>query len=68
MGQGAKPEGVAEALPCRLMTMWPVSPDLNSPKNDRPDLLDPIEEPQGDGEPVKRADDGDADREPTNSD
>jgi hypothetical protein len=50
------------------MTMWPVSPKLNSPKNDSPDLLEPIEEP---GEPaqaeVTRANEGAPEREPTNS-
>jgi putative SOS response-associated peptidase YedK len=66
--KGPNPKELLKPYPADLMTMWPVSPDLNSPKNDRPDLLDPIEEPEGDGEPVKRADDGDADREPTNSD
>ncbi|MDQ4134558.1 MAG: SOS response-associated peptidase [Pseudomonadota bacterium] len=66
--KGPNPKELLKPFPADLMTMWPVSPDLNSPKNDRPDLLDPIEEPEGDGEPVKRADEGDADREPTNSD
>jgi hypothetical protein len=27
------------------MRMWPISRDVNSPKNDRRDLLDPVEEP-----------------------
>jgi putative SOS response-associated peptidase YedK len=66
--KGPNPKELLKPYPADLMTMWPVSPDLNSPKNDRPDLLDPIEEPEDDGEPVKRADEGEADREPTNSD
>jgi putative SOS response-associated peptidase YedK len=65
--KGPNSKELLKPFPAELMTMWPVSPDLNSPKNDRPDLLDPIEEPEGDGGPVKRADEGDADREPTNS-
>jgi hypothetical protein len=50
------------------MTMWPVSPKLNSPKNDSPDLLDPIEEPEAPvGGQVERANEGRPEREPTNS-
>jgi hypothetical protein len=51
------------------MTMWPVSPKVNSPKNDSPDLLEPVQEPDvpAAGE-VERANEGDPDREPTNSD
>jgi hypothetical protein len=50
------------------MTMWPVSPKLNTPKNDSPDLLDPIDEPDGAGELVERVNEGEPEREPTNSD
>ena len=51
------------------MMMWAVSPKLNSPKNDSPDLLEPIEEPPTPGERgVERANEGESDREPTNSD
>ena len=53
--------------PAERMIMWPVSPKLNSPKNDSPDLLDEFDEPNGVGEPVERANEGEADREPTNS-
>jgi hypothetical protein len=50
------------------MTMWPVSPKLNSPKNDSPDLLEPIEESDAAGEAdVARANEGEPDRAPTNS-
>ena len=50
------------------MTMWPVSPKLNSPKNDSPDLLEPIEEPGAPAEgEVTRANEGAPEREPTNS-
>ena len=44
------------------MVMWPVSPKLNSPKNDSPDLLDKFEEPAVEGEPVERANEGEAGR------
>ncbi len=48
--------------------MWPVSPKLNSPKNDSPDLLEPFDEPDGPpkGE-VVQANKGEPEREPTNS-
>ena len=36
--------------PSERMILWPVSPKLNSPKNDSPDLLEPVPEP--DTEPV----------------
>jgi hypothetical protein len=29
------------------MTMWPVSPQLNSPKNDAPELLEPVVDADG---------------------
>jgi hypothetical protein len=50
------------------MTMWPVSPKLNSPKNDSPDLLEEWEAPEAPptGE-VRRANEGAPEREPTNS-
>jgi hypothetical protein len=50
------------------MTMWPVSPKLNSPKNDSADLLEPFEEPDGPPEGgMVRANEGEPEREPTNS-
>ncbi len=65
--KGPNPKELLKPYPAKQMTMWPVSPDLNSPKNDRPDLLDPIEEPDEGGEPVGGANEGDAAREPVNS-
>jgi putative SOS response-associated peptidase YedK len=65
--KGPNPKELLKPYPAEQMTMWPVSPDLNSPKNDRPDLLDPIEEPDEGGEPVGGANEGDAAREPVNS-
>jgi hypothetical protein len=45
-----------------------VSPKLNSPKNDSPDLLELIEEPEPPAEDaVPRANEGAPEREPTNS-
>ena len=58
---GPSPGELLKPFPADRMVMWPVSPKLNSPKNDSPDLLDEFEEPAAEGEPVE------ADREPTNS-
>jgi hypothetical protein len=50
------------------MTIMPVSPKLNTPKNDSPDLLEPIEEPDAPAEgDLVRANEGEPEREPTNS-
>jgi hypothetical protein len=50
------------------MTIMPVAPKLNTPKNDSPDLLEPIAEPN---EPVdggvEPANEGEPERKPTNS-
>jgi putative SOS response-associated peptidase YedK len=64
---GPNPGELLKPFPADRMVMWPVSPKLNSPKNDSPDLLDEFEEPAAEGEPVERANEGEADREPTNS-
>jgi hypothetical protein len=50
------------------MTKWPISPQLNNVNNDRPDLLVPIQDSDApaDGE-VARANEGEPEREPTNS-
>jgi putative SOS response-associated peptidase YedK len=66
--KGPKPEELLKPYPADQMTMWAVSPKLNSPKNDSPDLLEPIAEPGGapDGE-VARVNEGAPEREPTNS-
>jgi putative SOS response-associated peptidase YedK len=45
--KGADPVALLKPYPSEHMTMWPVSPKLNSPKNDSPELLDPIKEPDG---------------------
>src|SRR5215217_1521781 len=67
--RGPNPQELLKPLPSEEMTMWAVSPKLNSPKNDSPDLLEPIQQPDGspaEGE-VQRANEGEAEREPTNS-
>jgi putative SOS response-associated peptidase YedK len=65
--KGPDPQELLKPYPSGGMTMWPVSPRLNSPKNDSPDLLDPVPEPDGPEEPVKSTNEGDPKREPTNS-
>jgi putative SOS response-associated peptidase YedK len=36
------PRELMRPFPSELMTIWPVSTRVNSPKNDDPDLLDPV--------------------------
>ena len=68
MAEGSDPGELLRPYAAERMTMWPVSPKLNSPKNDGPDLLEPIEERDAaqDGD-VVGANAGAPDREPTNS-
>jgi putative SOS response-associated peptidase YedK len=40
--KGPNPKELLKPYPADRTTMWPVSPKLNSPKNDSPDLLEPI--------------------------
>jgi hypothetical protein len=40
--KGPNPRELLKPYPSEEMTMWAVSPKLNSPKNDSPDLLEPI--------------------------
>jgi putative SOS response-associated peptidase YedK len=66
--KGPEPGELLKPFPAERMSMWPVSPKLNSPKNDSPDLLEPIEEPEAPAEgDVVRANKGEPEREPTNS-
>ena len=60
---GPDPADLLKPFPADGMVMWPVSPKLNSPKNDSADLLDEFEP----DEPIEGANEGEADREPTNS-
>ena len=66
--KGPNPGELLKPYPSDEMTMWAVSPKLNSPKNDSPDLLEPITPPEepANGE-VERANQGEPEREPTNS-
>jgi hypothetical protein len=66
--KGPTPEELLKPYAAEEMTMWPVSPKLNSPKNDSPDLLEPVEEQHAPAAvEVERANERDPDREPTNS-
>jgi hypothetical protein len=50
------------------MTMWPVSPKLNSPKNDSPELLEPVAESDTPASgAVEGANEGEPERQPANS-
>ena len=64
------PSDLLKPYPADLMTMWPVSRDVNSPKNDRSDLLERVEDPEPwperDGD-VESANSADATHEPANS-
>ena len=65
--KGPNAEELLKPYPSELMTMWPVSPKLNSPKNDSPDLLEPIQESDAPADgAVRRADEA-GPGEPTNS-
>lgn len=63
------PSDLLRPFPAEQMTMWPVSQQVNSPKNDNPGLLDPVEDPFSWSEvsDVERANSLEAEREPTNS-
>ena len=66
--KGPSPQELLKPYPSEEMTMWAVSPKLNSPKNDSPDLLEPIQEPDGSTEgDLIGANEGEPDKEPTNS-
>src|SRR5215212_377206 len=70
---GEDPQELLQLLrpyPSELMTMRPVSMRVNSPKNDNPDLLAPVDDddPVRDrGSGVERANEGVPERKPANS-
>ena len=65
---GPNPKELLKPYPAEEMTMWPVSPKLNSVKNDSADLLEPIGEPRSPSNGgVPRANEGNPESEPTNS-
>ncbi len=43
LGSEPDPADLLKPYPAELMTMWPVSRNVNSPANNRPDLLDPFD-------------------------
>src|SRR5215211_3154578 len=45
------PRDMLKPFPSELMTSWPVSTRVNTPKNDNPDLLVPFVEASGDAPP-----------------
>ena len=45
---GPDPHELLKPYPSHLMKMWPVSPKLNSVKNDTPDLMEPVEDGSAD--------------------
>jgi putative SOS response-associated peptidase YedK len=47
IGEEADPSDLMRPFPAHLMTMWPISTRVNSPSNDDPDILAPLDE----GEP-----------------
>jgi hypothetical protein len=66
---GPEPQERLRTYPAHLMTMWPVSMRVNTPKNDDHSLLERVEypdEPVG-SDGVERVNEGVARREPTNS-
>ena len=66
--KGPDVKDLLKPYPSERMMMWPVSPKLNSPKNDSPDLLEPVPEPDGPAQgDLMRANEGAPEREPTNS-
>ena len=42
LGPDPDPNDLLRPFPAELMTMWPVSPRVNTPKNDDPDILTPV--------------------------
>jgi hypothetical protein len=57
-------------FPSELMTMWPVSTRVNTPRNDDEDLIRAIQLPDvpaGEGSDIESANNPEADRRPANS-
>jgi putative SOS response-associated peptidase YedK len=51
VGGEPDPRELLRPFPPELMTMWPVSTRVNTPKNDDPDLLVPFVEASADAPP-----------------
>jgi putative SOS response-associated peptidase YedK len=68
--KGPNPGELLRPYSSERMTMWPVSLKLNSPKNDSPKLLELVDDvgvPPAATATVERANKGEPEREPTNS-
>jgi putative SOS response-associated peptidase YedK len=62
------PADLIRPYPADLMTMWPVSPEVNSVKNDRPELLERIpDEPAPASGEVERVNEAEPPCAPANS-
>ncbi len=64
------PRDLLKPFPAELMTMWPVSTRVNTPKNDDEDLIRPVRLPDEAGSAeadVASANDPEATRKPANS-
>jgi putative SOS response-associated peptidase YedK len=64
------PHDLLKPFPADKMRMWAVSRDVNSPKNDPRDLLDPVDEPpwpEASNDDVEDANSPDAKWKPANS-
>ena len=46
IGDEPDPRDLLKPYPSELMTMWPISTRVNSPRNDDPEILDPLTEPK----------------------
>jgi putative SOS response-associated peptidase YedK len=57
LGEELDPRDLLKPYPSELMTMWPIKRAVGSPRNNTPDLLDPIE-PGGGGDLSDEPSDG----------
>ena len=70
LGLEPDPRDLLNPFQAELMTMWPVSRRVNTPKNDDEDLIRPVRLPDEAGpaaDDVAGANHPEADRKPTNS-
>ena len=70
LGLEPDPRDMLKPFPAELMTMWPVSTRVNTPKNDDEDLLRPVrlpDEAEGNDTNIASANEPGADHRPVNS-
>ena len=70
LGLEPDPRDMLKPFPAELMTMWPVSTRVNTPRNDDEDLIRAIQlpdQPAPAADPVHTANDPDVEARPTNS-